>query len=119
MFKLYSVTKEKTNCKGFWKDNKGKIFVDNIQPKILSGEALYFEKKALFANGEKAVFYILENLKIAIIENENGQKEVLENCITWTRKNLRPSLVKFLLHEYNGITIFRNENGYTLEAWTK
>ena len=118
MYNLYTVTKEKTNCKGFWKDNKGKIFVDNIIIKNLSGENLYKEKKALFANGEKAVFYILENLKIAIIENENGQKEVLENCITWHENKLIPSEVKALLARHGGITIFKNENGYTLEAWT-
>jgi hypothetical protein len=117
-YNLYTVTKEKTKILGLWKDNEsGKIFRDNIVIKNLSGENLYKEKKALFSSGEKAVFYILENLKIAIIENENGQKEVLQNCITWTRKNLRPSLVKFLLHEYNGVTIFKNQNGYILEIW--
>ena len=57
MFKLYSVTKEKTNCKGFWKDNKGKIFVDNIMPKILSGEKMYFEKK-LYSQTVKKRFFI-------------------------------------------------------------
>ena len=116
MYKLYSITKEKSKIRGFWQENgKGKIYIDKIKIENLSGEALYFAKKALFASGEKAVFY--RDFESAIIESASGEKEVLRHCIKWQEKTLRPSLVKALLVQHNGITVHKNENGFTLELW--
>ena len=114
MYKLYSITKEKSDIIGFWQEN-GKIYIDKIKIENLSGEALYFAKKALFASGEKAVFY--RDFENAIIESASGEKEVLSHCITWQENNLKPSLVKALLVQHGGLTIFKNENSYTLEIW--
>jgi len=117
MFNLYTVTKEKTNCKGFWKDNEsGKIFRDNILIKKIPLINKQWENQALFSSGEKAVFYVYG--KKAFVEYSSGKIDILRHRITQHENKLRPSLVKFLLHEYGGITIFKNENGYTLEAWT-
>lgn len=115
MYKLYTIAKKKTGILGFWRDENGKIFRDKIKIENLSGEALYFAKKALFASGEKAVFY--RDFENAIIESASGEKEVLRHCITWEEKKLRPSLVKALLCQHNGLTIFKTEKGFTLELW--
>ena len=118
MYKLFSVTKSKTNVLGFWKDESGKIFRDKIRiVENLNGLKLYCAKKVLFSQGEKSVFYIAEKLNTAIIENVNGQKQYLKHCITWKEKKLRPSLVKMLLELHGGLTIFKNKNDYILELW--
>ena len=116
MYNLYDVTKEKTNVLGFWKDENGKIFRDRIIIfKNLSGENLYKMKKILFSQGEKAVFYC--DFQTAIIENANGQKQYLRHCITWQEKKLRPSLIKELVLQHNGVTVYKNENSFTFEIW--
>lgn len=51
---IYEVTKQKTNIKGFWKDDKGKVYIDNIKlyyPKSF----VDFESKIdlLFLQGKK------------------------------------------------------------------
>ena len=118
MYKLYSVTKKKTGILGLWKDENGKVFRDKIKiVKNLNGLKLYCAKKALFANGEKSVFYIAEKLNTAIIENENGQKQYLRHRITWKEKRLKASFVKLLLELHGGLTIFKNKNDYTLSIW--
>jgi hypothetical protein len=115
MYKLYSITKEKSKIRGFWKAENGKIYIDKIKIENLSGEALYFAKKALFASGEKAVFY--RDFENAIIESASGEKEVLRHCITWEENKLKPSLVKILLALHGGFTVYKNEKGFLIELW--
>jgi hypothetical protein len=118
MYKLYTITKEKSGIRGFWKAENGKIYRDKITiENYLSGLELYHAKKALFALGEKAVFYLADKINSAIIENENGKKDFLRHKITWNENKLRPSLVKALLFQHGGLTIFKNENDYTIEIW--
>ena len=114
-FILYSVTKQKTKSVGFWQDNNGKVFRDNIEKVFCNGKTLYYTKKVLFSNGEKAVFY--KDFENAIIENENGQKQILRHCITWKEKRLKASFVKALLVQHNGFTITREGNEFSIELW--
>lgn len=115
MYKLYTIAKKKTGILGFWQDEKGRIYRDKIKIENLSGEALYFAKKALFASGEKAVFY--RDFENAIIESASGEKEVLRYCIKWHENKLRPSLVKALLVQHGGFTVYKTEKGFTFELW--
>jgi hypothetical protein len=117
MYKLYTIAKNKTGICGFWHDENGKIFRDKIRIENVNGENLYKKKKALFSNGEKSVFYIAHD--IAIIENANGKKEFLRNKILWHENKLKVSLVKALLCQHNGLTIYKRENGYLIELWKK
>jgi hypothetical protein len=120
MYKLYTVTKEKTNILGLWKDENGKVFRDKIAPQYLNYDDLKIAREKLFANGEKAIFYILEYTyknNLAAIENANGNIDFLRHCVSWQENKLRPSLVKALVKQHGGLTIFKNEKGYTIEIW--
>ena len=120
MYKLYSVTKSKTNVLGFWKDENGKVFSDKIKIEFYNYDDFKIARKKLFAIGEKAIFYVLEYTyknNIAYIENENGESKTLRNCITWNEKKLRPQFIKELILQHNGVTIYKNENDFTFEIW--
>jgi hypothetical protein len=115
MYKLYTVTKEKTGVVGFGKDENGKVFRDKI--KIKSFCSLPRKDIAkLFSQGEIAVFYT-SNDKTAVILDFNYNKTILSHCITWKENKLRPSFVKALLCQHNGVTVYKNENGFTFEIW--
>jgi hypothetical protein len=115
MYKLYTIAKKKTNVCGFWRDENGKIFRDKIAIKYFHYKGFSLARKKLFAQGEKAIFYVYG--KEAIIESANGKSETLRNCITWNEKRLKASLVKALLVQHNGLTIYKTENGFTIELW--
>lgn len=115
MIKLYTIAKGKTGILGLWQDKEGKVYRDKIDIKNLDYVQFSVEGNKLFLSGEKAIFYILDNT--AYIEDEKGNKTILKYCITWNEKRLRPSLVKALLAQHNGLTIFKNENDYTIQIW--
>lgn len=115
MIKLYTIAKKKTGILGLWQDKEGKVYRDKIDIKNLDYVQFSVEGNKLFLSGEKAIFYILDNT--AYIESVNGEKEILKHCITWQENKLRPSLVKALLVQHGGLTIFKNENDYTIQIW--
>jgi hypothetical protein len=120
MYKLYTITKEKSKIRGFWRDENGKIFRDKIAIKYFNYNDFKIAREKLFASGEKAVFYVLEytyKSDFAYIESASGEAQALRHCITWQEKKLRPSFVKALLCQHNGLTIFKTEKGFTLELW--
>jgi hypothetical protein len=114
MYKLYTVSKQKTNILGLWKDNN-KIYRDNIIIKNIPLINKQWENQALFDNGEKCIFYVYG--KKAFIESKEGKIDILRHRITWNEKRLRPSLIKEVLKQNGGLTIFKNENDYTLSIW--
>jgi len=116
MYKLYSITKEKSKIRGFWQDKSGKIYIDKIKIKTFSNY-VKFQKgiEKLFRQGEKAVFY--EKIGMAFIEAENGSLEKLPYKITWHEKRLKASLVKALLVQHGGFTVYKNEKGFSIELY--
>lgn len=116
MYNLFTISKKKTYILGLWQDEKGRVYRDKIKivicknPKELNREIL-----TLFNKGEKAVFYKADN--IAYIESKEGKIEALKHCIKWHENKLRPSFIKALLNQHNGLTIYKAEKGYTLEIW--
>jgi len=114
MIKLYSISKEKTDILGLWKDNN-KIYRDKIKIKSFCSLPRK-EITKLFSQGEKAIFYT-SNDKRAVCLNSDYSKQILYHCITWQENKLRPSLVKILLALHGGLTIYKNDFGYTLEIW--
>ena len=114
---IYEVSKEKTSILGLWQDNKGKIYRDYISlyyPKNHND----FESKILlmFSHGEQCIFYRQDNKKAFILyENENDIP--LTKNIQLIRYSLSFNEIKKLLIQYNGITIFKINNGYLLEVW--
>lgn len=108
---LYKVIKGKAEIKGFWKDEHGKIYIDSIVKVNGTAENI----KEAFLSGELAVF--VSNGKEAVIIDKEGKKTPLKHCIRWTEKPLRAGLVKELLKLHGGLTIYRENGGFTLEIW--
>ena len=110
---LYIIIKRKSNIKGFWQDNNGKIYIDNIKIIDYSEKA----KLELFKSGELAVFYCDNNK--AYIEDKNGKIDVLRVKKIIHYKRVNKTLIKELLSIYNGFTVYRNKTfkDFTIEIW--
>jgi len=114
--KVYTPCQFETGIKGYWLDDQGKLYKDNII--IQSVNALQFQgiKDKLYKAGEKAIFYI---------ENERAYIEDKKGLITLKNKKIvnRAFINDFIIKEYckiyNGITVFKNKECYTIEIWQK
>jgi len=117
MFKnaLYQVIKEKTNIRGYWKDDAGKLYRDNIKLVDYNRATV----KRLFADGELAVLYT--NTSEAIVEGANSSLIRLKNNRTFHVKKVSSKLFKNILESSNGFTVFKNLtfNDYTIEIWSE
>jgi len=116
---LYTIQKKKSDIIGLWKDKNGKIYKDFIKiKKFYYFRPFYKNVIKLFLQGEKTVFYI--NNDKATIETREGNKTFLNNVTFYHTLKLKASLVKKLLKNNGGLTIFKNKgfkNGYTLQTW--
>ncbi len=110
---IYKTVKEKTNVRGFWKDDK-KIYIDNIKLVDYSEN----EKQKLFLSGELAVFYA--DNSTAYIESKDGNIQTLRTKLVFHDKRISKALVKALLAKHGGFTVYRNKtfNDYTFEIWS-
>ena len=111
---LYQVIKEKTNIRGYWKDEAGKLYRDNIKLVSYNRDSV----KTLFADGELAVLYT--NNTNAIIEGADGSVLKLKICEIFHVKNISSRLFKSILSRANGFTVYKNKtfNDYTIEIWS-
>ena len=116
MIKLFDVVNYKTNVKGYWLDN-GKIYIDNVNIiDIYSLNNFKAYKQKLFkGNHQLAVFYIKGNK--AYIENRQGNITILKHCIRYKEKHISKAYFKALLLQHKGLTIYKNDNNYTIEIW--
>src|SRR5208283_3013455 len=113
---IYEVIKEKTSIKGFWQDDKGKIYIDNIKlyyPK----NNIDFEDKvySLFIQGEKSVFTRGQNKAFILTMAEDSI--ILENNFQLVRDKLSFNEIKNLLSIYNGLTIFKIGQCFIIDIW--
>jgi len=120
MIKLFDVVKYKTNVKGYWLNNEGKLFIDNIDIKNYIECRQYknfiaYKKYMFKIKKQLAVFYIKGNK--AYIENRQGNIDILSHCISWKEKHITKKYIKALLFQHKGLTIYKNENDYTIEIW--
>lgn len=111
---IYEVTKQKTNIKGFWQDNNGKVYIDNIK--------LYFPKSfpefeskidLMFLQKEKCIFTLSKGKAFIIYEND--YPVTLTKRIVLYRDKLSFNEIKDLLNKYNGITIFWDNSDNEIE----
>jgi hypothetical protein len=121
--KLFEVVKVKTDIRGFWKDETGKLYREFIR--LFSCEfPLDIENKIndLFFLGEKAIFIRGKQKAFILSRDENFERkqDVLRSCHSFfiEKGKLRASLIKKLLKEYGGLTAFKLSDGYLLESWT-
>jgi hypothetical protein len=115
MYTLYSITKNKSDTVGFWKDKEGKIYKDYIILKKLKYIKFQQGIAKLFRKGEKAVFY--KSLGLGYIESKEGKTEVLTYKIELKEKHLKAGYIKALLNQHGGLTIFREKQGYKIIIW--
>ena len=113
---IYEVSKQKTSIKGFWKDTKGKVYIDNIklfEPKNICE----FESKLylLFNSGELAIF-VKSKQKAFIINKDDTIIELSKN-IQFKREKLSFNEIKDLLNLYNGITVIKEDNHFIIDIW--
>lgn len=116
MYELYKVTDKKTNIQGFWKDDTGKIYVDNIEiQKFFIIRYDYFQsvKKQQFDKGELAVFYT-NPYGEGIIEDREGNKTLLKDKVEWKARYITDSFIEKLLNTYGGVTVFKEKQGYRI-----
>ena len=116
---LFYPVKHKTDIKGFWKNEKGKVHIDNIKIKNFPAIHTDYFKSAiqyLFFKGEKSIFY--KNwYNAGVLEDCTGNKIILNYRIAWIEKRLRASLIKELLKQHNGLTIYKLDKCYLIEIY--
>lgn len=117
MYNLFDVVKYKTNIKGFWLDDNGKVYIDNIRiANIKSHIRFKTERHFLFDYKKQlAIFYIKFNK--AYIEDREGNQTILRHCIRYNQAHISHSYIKALLRKHNGLTIYREDGRYTIEIW--
>ncbi len=117
-YTLYKVNnKVKSSVKGIWKAG-GHTYFDSIHLTRYSKKSLLDGGIIdLFRQGELAVFYTYNNT--GIIKSNNGKIDKLTNRQILKRQKLSIQEVKSLLQEFGGLTIYRKENGYLIEVYSK
>lgn len=117
MYKLYAVKKEKSEIQGFWLDNQGKVYRDNIKIIPCKGKrALRIGIDKLFAIGEKAVFYV-KGKKGFCLSND-GKLSILNNRKLLYRAKLGQAGISSLLRVYGGFTLHKLQKGLKIEVYS-
>jgi hypothetical protein len=114
-------TKEKTNIRGLWRNDEGKLFYD-----YLKVENFYYNKNYVLleniqkAKAQEAIFFIDCESNTANIFYSRDKIEVLKHKISYscTIKPLK-SVLKKALHDFGGCTVYKQGKGYLVEAWIK
>lgn len=116
---LYYITKYKTNISGYWKDEHGKLHKDNILLKPCNTEQKFKSYKNLLftLKHQQAIFYKIGHC--AITENRQGSMQIFNNCISTQANNYKElkTAIKTHIFKYNGATIIRHNNFYTITSW--
>lgn len=118
MIKLFfDISEKETDIKGYWLDNKGKLYIDNIKIVGAVGyRAVYSIKQDLFkTKKQEAIFY--KEGKRAFVEDKEGNIKNLRYCLTWEEDNLTEAYIKALVKVHGGLTVYTLKNGFKLEIW--
>jgi hypothetical protein len=118
--KVFDVMKGRGDVRGFWKDEAGKVYKDNISL-YAPASALDLENKVndLFFRGEKAVF--VRGVSKAFVLYPDNKQDVLTVCHSFNieRGQVKPSFVKKLLRDFGGFTVYKSAEGFLFETWEK
>ena len=108
-------TQGKTNVRGLWLNDKGQLFYDYLA--IKSGDVYYLEDYKIRYN-QQAIFYTSGD--IGYIYYSKDKIDVLPKVLRFNigkdRANLK-GLIKRLLRDYKGLTIYTEPEGYLLEVY--
>jgi hypothetical protein len=107
--KLYKVVKTKSAIHGLWQAD-GKTYRDFIEVIACKDyETLTQGIQALFAIGEKAVFYSING--VGYCKYNDGKIEIFPHRAILTRDFLTIKSIKSLLKKYGGMTIYKVNTG--------
>lgn len=117
--KVYTPVSFESDTKGYWLDNDGKLYEDNIIIQSCNIQNLPRIKHILFSKGEKAVFYVQNG--IAHIEDKAEGLTLLRECkrVTCYSNIIDKERIKKLCNKFGGCTVYKNKNRYKIEVWTK
>jgi len=120
MYKLNTICKDKAGSQGtgFWYDKAEKrLYKDYIKIKTFRYKKdLNKGVKALFKEGEKAVFYTVKGFGVIVYPDK--RQEVLRNKYILKVDRLYLGLIKGIIKAFGGLTIYRLKGGqYILEAY--
>jgi len=114
-YTLFNIVKHKTDIRGYWLTDNGKLYKDNISRLYLNNDNIEDVKLDLFNRGELSVFY-KDNL-CAMIEDAQGKRTYLYNQKLLRIKKISAGLFKALLKDYKGFTVYKNKGYYLIEVW--
>jgi hypothetical protein len=112
-------SKNKTNVRGFWRNDKGITFYDYLSIKEFADYPSYRVIEALrIKYNQEAIAIIGKSLTLNIFYK--NRQEVLSNRIykEVLRDNLRQE-IKEALKQYEGVTIYKVDNRYFKEIFFK
>jgi len=115
--KIYTPVDFDTDIKGYWLDVKGHLYKDNIIIQTCNTYSLQRIKGLLFKAGELAVFYIKND--IAHIDDIKEGLTVLRKRKEIKRDFLNDFIISEYCRTYGGATVFKKDNHYIIEVWTK
>lgn len=119
---LFKTVEYSTDVQGYWKDNNGKLYIDNIELErfsIIEDTPFRYAKSNLFRNGEDCIFY-KNKFNEGVIEYPKKSKTILRNRIAII-ENSKPSIdyIKELLKNNNGLTVYAIDTGkYLIEIYS-
>jgi hypothetical protein len=131
MIKVFIPTtrgKIKTNVRGFWLNDNGKLFYDYIKIINYNQSIKGFYYSNLLHNyldvikrgyNQEALFYTDEAGRGIVYQSKDSQ-EVLSNSKVITHLGFKglKDLIKTTLKDYNGVTVYQEARGvYTIEAY--
>ncbi|MHA2012803.1 MAG: hypothetical protein ACTSWG_10590 [Candidatus Helarchaeota archaeon] len=115
---VYSPCNLETGIRGFWLDDNGKLFDDNILIQSVNPYQFQRIKHNLFKRGELAVFYV-EN-ENAFIETKGGIEKLTTRKRQTIYNPITEKQTKALVEKYGGFTLFKNvDDTWIIEVWTK
>ena len=114
-YTLFNIVKHKTDIRGYWLSDTGKLYKDNISLLYLDNDNIEDVKFDLFNRGELSIFY-KDNL-CAIIEDAQGERTHLYNQKLLRFKKISAGLFKRLLKDYKGFTVYKHKGYYLIEVW--
>jgi len=118
-YNLYNISKANTSIKGYWKDETGKVYIDNIRVDRMHKKPFKKVVKELFKEGEKAILYRLGNKGIVL--DANGKTNILNKRIEYKLKNSFSNYTKIkeLMNKYGGCTVYSKKGYIIIEVFTK
>ena len=100
---VYCPIKQDSSIKGYWKDNTGKVYIDNIIISRYTPIQFLRIKAHLFNSGELAIFYIVDD--IAYIQSKDTIQRLTRRIVL---DDIQADDIQGLLDIYGGLTYFTN-----------